>query len=264
MTEVGIAIAVALGLWWVGTAVVLYLDGLPRGTFRWSMLGASAVFALALYGLIATGSQTTVTGALLSFGCGVLAWGWQEMSFLTGFLTGPRKSACPSGCRGARHFLHGVQAILWHELAIIVGAALLVTVTWGESNQVGTRTFLVLWGLRQSAKLNLFFGVPNPGEEFLPEHLRYLKSFFRHRSMNLLFPLSVTGATVYAAVLVCDAFGSTVTPFQVAGDILLATLTALGIVEHWLLVLPIRTSALWSWGMRSRARTGNAAVVRSV
>ena len=29
-----------------------------------------------------------------------------------------------------------------------------------------------------SAKLNVFLGVPNLNEEFLPEHLRYLQSFF--------------------------------------------------------------------------------------
>ena len=33
--------------------------------------------------------------------------------------------------------------------------------------------------MRQSAKLNLFLGVRNLGVEFLPQHLRYLQSFFR-------------------------------------------------------------------------------------
>jgi putative photosynthetic complex assembly protein 2 len=254
MIEVALSVGFALLLWWAGTALVLYLDGLPKGTFRWSMLGATGLLVLAVYGIIATGSQTTVAGALLSFACGLLVWGWAEMSFLTGLLTGPRKSACAPECSGAAHFVHGIEAILWHELSLVAGAAVLQTLSWGNANQIGTHTFLVLWALRQSAKLNLYLGVANPGEEYLPPHLRYLRSFFRHRPMNLLFPLSVTGATVVAVWLIVDATAAGATPFRMTADILLATLTTLGLIEHWLLVLPIRTSALWSWGMRSRER----------
>jgi putative photosynthetic complex assembly protein 2 len=43
----------ALFLWWLSTGVILYLDRLPRRTFRWSMLGATALAAAALYGLAA-------------------------------------------------------------------------------------------------------------------------------------------------------------------------------------------------------------------
>ena len=38
----------------------------------------------------------------------------------------------------------------------------------------------------------MFLGVPNLTEEFLPEHLHYLKSFLSRKPMNLLFPVSVT------------------------------------------------------------------------
>ena len=37
----------------------------------------------------------------------------------------------------------------------------MVALTWGGANQVGTWTFLVLWVMRLSAKLNVFLGVPN-------------------------------------------------------------------------------------------------------
>jgi hypothetical protein len=36
------------------------------------------------------------------------------------------------------------------------------------------------------------------------------------------------------------------------GLILVATLLAMAIVEHWLLVLPIQSTALWRWAMRKR------------
>ena len=47
------------------------------------------------------------------------------------------------------------------------------------ANQVGLWTFVILWAMRQSAKLNVFLGVRNLSEEFLPEHLRYLETSLR-------------------------------------------------------------------------------------
>ena len=87
-----------------------------------------------------------------------------------------------------------MRAILWHELGIVVVGVAIVLVTWGQPNQVATQTFLVLWVMRTSAKLNLFLGVRNLSEEFLPPHLAYLQSFFRRRPMNALLPFSVLGA----------------------------------------------------------------------
>ena len=34
----------ALFVWWFSTGLILYLDRLPRHTFRWSLLGAKVVF----------------------------------------------------------------------------------------------------------------------------------------------------------------------------------------------------------------------------
>ena len=67
------------------------------------MLGATALTVLALYGLAATSDDTSVAGAYCAFTCGLVIWGWHEMSFLMGFVTGPRREACARGCRGWRH-----------------------------------------------------------------------------------------------------------------------------------------------------------------
>ncbi|MGI3777705.1 MAG: putative photosynthetic complex assembly protein PuhE, partial [Janthinobacterium lividum] len=167
----------ALFVWWFSTGVIMYLDGLPRPTFKWSMLGATVLLAASLYGLHATGSDTSVRGAYVGFTCGLLAWGWQEISFYMGFVTGTRKQPCEEGCRGWRHFGHAIQTSLWHELAIIAAAIAVVALTWHAPNQVGMWTFMVLWWMHQSAKLNVFLGVRNLNEEFLPEHLQFLRSF---------------------------------------------------------------------------------------
>ena len=253
MSQHALPVLFTLLLWWFSTSVILYLDGLPRWTFRWSLLSATLLLALALYCLAVTSTDTSVGGAYLAFTSGVLVWAWQEVSFLMGFVTGPRRSACPDGCSGWQHFGHAIQAILYHELALIAAAAAVVAVTWNGANQTGTWTFLILWAMRTSAKLNLFLGVRNLSAELLPDHLRYLKAFFTKRPMNLLFPLSVTVATIVTTALVQTAVHPATGEFQAAGLTFLATLMALAILEHWLLVLPLPTTALWRWGLRSRS-----------
>jgi putative photosynthetic complex assembly protein 2 len=124
---------------------------------------------------------------------------------------------------------------------------------WGAPNQLGAWTFVALWLLRWSAKLNLFLGVPNLNDDWLPEHLRYLGSYIPRRPMNLLFPVSVTAATAVTGALILGATEAT-TDFARAGLTLLATLLFLGLLEHWFLVLPLRDSALWSWALRLAGR----------
>ena len=179
-------------------------------------------------------------------------WGWHELSFLTGWVTGPRQHAADPGAQGWQRFVQAVQAILWHELAILASGLMIVAITWGAPNQIGTQTFAVLWVMRISAKLNVFLGVRNLSIELLPPHLAYLASFFRKRAMNLLFPLSVSASTVVAVWMVNEALGSPAGSARATGLLLVATLLVLAILEHWLLVLPLQATALWQWAMRNR------------
>jgi len=260
----GLPLLYTLLVWWFSTGVVLYLDGLPPRTFRWSLLGASVVGVGALLGLWATSADATRAGAYAAFTCAVLVWGWNEMAFLMGFVTGPRRVACPEGCGGWSHFGHAVEAILYHELALVASGAAVVAVTWGGVNRVGAWTFAVLWVMRLSAKLNVFLGVPVPGESFLPEHLRYLGSFFSRRAMNALFPVSVTASTLVTAALVERALVPGASAFEIAGTSLVAALLGLAVLEHWFLVVPLPTEVLWRWGMRSRVEPQDDASGRVV
>lgn len=245
----------ALFVWWFSTGIIMYLDGLPRSTFKWSILGATILMVFSLWGIRASSGDHTLSGAYCAFTCGLLAWGWQEISFYMGYVTGPRKEPCPEGCRGWKHFGHAIQTSLWHELAIIVSGIVIVAITWGQPNQVGMWTFMVLWWMHQSAKLNVFLGVRNLNEEFLPEHLQFLKSFLTKKPMNLLFPLSITISTVILVKLVQAAIDSHGSRFDAAGFCFLATLMGLAIVEHWLLMLPLPAAALWGWSLKSRKPT---------
>ncbi len=251
MLELLIPAVFAAFLWWFSTGLVLLLDGLPRTTFRWSLQIAS-LLALAGIGAIASTSQElSVTSAYVAFGGALLVWGWQELSFLTGWITGPRRQPSFATPGSWRHFRDAVDAILWHELAIIGGGLLIAAITWHGANPVALWTYGVLWVMRTSAKLNLFFGVRNLSEEMLPPHLAYLQSFFRRRRMNLLFPWSVVGGTSVATVLVMRALDPSASDGQTAGLTLVAALLALAVLEHWLMVLPINVNTIWQWAMRS-------------
>ena len=264
MTAYALPVLATLLVWWFSTGLILFLDGLPRRTFPWSMAAATALGCAALYGLVRTSGDATVAGAYLSFLCGVAVWGWHELAFLTGFVTGPRATSCPPGATGWRRFGYAAETLIFHELAILLTALLLVLLTRDGVNQVGTGAFLLLWLLRLSAKLNLFLGVPNLAAEFLPDHLRYLRSYQARRGMNALFPVSVTAATAAVVLLAQQAAAPEASAFDATGYALLATLAALGLLEHWFLVLPLPVAALWRWGFRSRAsesRPGSPPVI---
>jgi len=241
-----------LFVWWFSTGVILYLDGLPPRTFRWSFLGASIAFGLALCALVGIGARTTPAAAYAGFASGIVCWGWVEIGFLMGFVTGPRRSACPAGSRGWRRARHAFEAILHHELALLAVALALAGISRGAANQTALGTFLLLWLMRLSAKLNVFLGVRNLGEEFLPEHLRYLHSYLSRRAMNWLFPFAVAAAIAGAVTLWRSALATSNSTYITTDRALLATLLSLAILEHVMLVIPIPTTGLWSWGFSAR------------
>lgn len=249
MTEALWPILFAVFVWWFSTGLVLLLDGLPRTTFRWSHLISTSLAVMALVGLQRTASQGDVGSAYCAFTCALLVWGWHELSFLTGWVTGPRQRPLDAGARGWRRFVQATATLIWHELAILATGLLIVVLTWGGPNQVGTATFGVLWAMRISAKLNVFLGVRNLSIQLLPVHLRYLGSYFRQRAMNLLFPFVVSTATAVAVLLVDHALVQTPGSAAAVGAWLVTALLVLAIVEHWLLVLPLEATALWRWAL---------------
>ncbi len=254
----------ALFMWWFSTGVVLLLDNLPRPTFRWSMIAGTAVFVLALHRLSVSAHDTTVAGAYAAFTYAILAWAWQEMSFFMGFVTGPRRVAADPDATFWERFCQGVAACLWHELAIIGTAIVIVATTWHAPNQAGTWTFMLLWLMRTSAKLNVFMGVLNLGEELLPQHLRYLLSFMARRRMNVLMPVVLVGGTI-GTVLLAQVADAAIDPAAAAWWAFLAAMMALAVIEHAFLVLPLPFARLWAWSLKfqpGRRRPGRVRETR--
>ncbi len=237
-------------LWWFSTGVIFFLNARPAHTFRWSLLGASIVALIALLGLWHSARSLSVVSVFVSFGCGLVVWGWHTMSYYMGMITGPQREPCPDHCKGLMRFLRAAATSFHHELAILATAGLIVGLTWNQPNLLGLWTFLLLWGMHLSAKLNVFLGVRNLNIEFIPQRLSYLTSYFRQASMNLLFPVSVTVGTVLTVMFVHSAIDASSDLARAAGYLLLAALAGLAVIEHWFMMLPVRAEALWSWSLK--------------
>lgn len=253
MTGFGFPTVYAVLVWWFATGIILFLDGLPRRTFRWSLVAATAVLLAALYGMRESAFALSSRGAYTGFTCAILVWGWLEMSFLMGYITGPRKHACAENCAGWRHFLHASQTVIHNEIATVVGGGCVLAATWHAPNRIALWTFLILWSMRLSAKLNLFLGVPNLGEKLLPAHLSYLSGFFKRRPMNMLFPFSILISTTLT-VMLAHRYMSSEDAFHTSIYGLLTSLLGLGVLEHWFMVMPLPSEKLWNWARRP-ART---------
>ena len=237
----------ALLAWWFGTGAILWLVRRPAGGFRWRM---AAVTVAGLASLWAAWHSMLVGGpaaAYLGFASVIVMWGWHEMAFLSGWITGVRKSPLTPGVRGMLRFHQSVQVVLHHELALILNFALLWVLQQGHPNHVAICTFALLWCMRLSAKLNLFFGVPEVGEQYLPPHLTYLASYFRRGRVSLFFWVSMAVASGSWLWLVGQARSGAVE--VTTGWVLLAALLGLAIVEHLIMMFPLPLQKLWGWAM---------------
>jgi putative photosynthetic complex assembly protein 2 len=144
---------------------------------------------------------------------------------------------------------YAFQTINYHELALLSLGVILFFINLDSINQTGFWTFVILWGMRQSTKINIFLGVLNFNESFLPQHLQYLVTYFRRRAMNYLMPFSVL-VSVMILIPIWSSAGIDSSPFDRASYALLGTLLALGLLEHLFLILPFPTELLWKWGYK--------------
>ncbi len=236
--------------WWLSTGAIFALIGLPRATFKWTAMGATALLAGATFLLVALRADTSVTGAYAGFAAGLALWAWHEVMFLTGFITGPSRVPCPEGLKGFARFRAGVAAVLHHELAIIAHAAIIAGLSWGAANQFALWTFLILWGMRISAKLVVFTGAPNLVDQFMPRHLDYMKTYFSRRAPGGVFAAALVTITTVSVMLALTAFGHPAGSHASAGFLLLTALAILAVIEHWVLILPVRDPSLWGWAMK--------------
>lgn len=250
MTSVWFAIGFALFAWWFFTGAILLIvrraDAGDQVAHGRNVFLTVPFFALGFAGLWISAQEMTVTNVYLAFVAVLLVWGWIELAFLSGVITGPEKAPCPETLRGYPRFARAWDTISRHEL-LLAGAMLsVVMLTAHAENTVGLWTFVILFTARISAKLNLFFGVPRINTEFVPAPLQHIKTYFRKGPITAAFPIGVTFLSVTAACFAERLFSAQTTADTV-GFALLTALAALATIEHWFMVIPLPDAKLWRW-----------------
>ena len=94
----------AVLLWWAATGLVLVLQHRPRQHHARLMLAASVGLAGAFWAIRTSAGDPSEAGAYLGFSAAIAVWGWQEMSYYMGFVSGPRPVACAPSVRGLDRF----------------------------------------------------------------------------------------------------------------------------------------------------------------
>lgn len=243
--------AVAVFLWWFSTGAILWAvrraDRGGPGAHLNTTLAGLPMLALGLYGADWAAAATGPEAAYAGFASALLVWGWIELAFLTGIVTGWVRTPLPAACDGPTRFLRAFGTLAWHELALLAGLISVMVLSAGADHPFAAWTFLVLFFARISAKLNVFLGVPHINEEFLPRPLAHLGSYFRRRPMNPVFPVSVSALTFAAGCWIERLIAWEPGSGPATGFALLAALTLLALVEHWFMILPLPDAALWRW-----------------
>ncbi|MFN3590807.1 MAG: putative photosynthetic complex assembly protein PuhE [Thermaurantiacus sp.] len=248
-----IGVFAVIAAWFVATGAVLWLDRRPVETYGVSLMAATALAGVATAVILVTAEMGGAGAAWAGFFAALVVWGWHEISFLMGLVTGPRRLPCPPGARGWKRFRFATAVLIHHEIALAATALLLFMITWGQPNQVAPLTFLLLFVMRLSTKLNIFLGVPHMVTDMLPAHLDYMKSYFGPKTgRNVLMPVSLLLVAGLAVALAAGAVAAAPGSAQSATLVILFTLTLLALVEHLFLILPFRESAMWGWAMNQR------------
>ncbi|MEL7344064.1 MAG: putative photosynthetic complex assembly protein PuhE [Pseudomonadota bacterium] len=245
-----IAALIALFTWWFSTGAILWL---VRQAERYGVWGPqrAALLALPLLGIgfraIAVSGESA---PYLGFFGALAVWGWIELAFLTGLITGPNRLPAKIGMSEVARLRAAWGTIAWHELALAIALISIISMSSGAADKTALWTFLVLYFARISAKLNFFLGVPRHHIEFLPEGIAHMGTYFRSGGPGWFYAASNIALT-FAVFCWIERYMAT----GGIGFALLGTMTALALLEHWLMVLPLPDEKLWRWMIPAPAKT---------
>jgi putative photosynthetic complex assembly protein 2 len=259
-----IAAIFAIFSWWFFTGIILLIvrraDRAGATSHRTSVVLSIPLLALGIAGLVISAASLTVMNVYLAFFSVLLVWGWIELAFLSGIITGPERSECPDKLTGWTRFVRAWHTLSYHELLLLCGLLVVTVITTGSENTFGFWSYFILFAARISAKLNLFFGVPRINTEFVPKPLHHLKSYFRQGNVTVAFVIGVTFLSLATACFAERLISAETAPME-AGFTLLFALAALATLEHWLMVIPLPDAKLWRWmlpAMPTTSKTGQS------
>ncbi len=244
-----IAIIAAICIWWFATGAVIALAQQGSSHAGAVMAMVTAIAIAALFGLHESLSMQSIAGTYLGFVSAIGLWAWHETSFLLGLITGPSRVELSDAPARKSRFQAAFLTVRDHEIALALTAALLLWFMYGGANLTGLLTFLLLWVMRISTKINIFLGAEHAISDMLPARLDYLKTYFRTDRTSRWFWVSLGACTVLLGAMIAAATAASEQHVILMWS-LLATFCGLALIEHLFLVLPLRESALWHWAVR--------------
>ena len=248
-----IAAALAVFAWWASTGAILLASRRAerRGRPVRTVLLALPLMALGLVGFVWSAGRTDTMAVYAAAASALAIWGWIELAFLAGVITGPSRLPAKPGVPEWERFIRAWGTVAYHEMTLTAGLIALALTAHGAANRFGLWVFAILYTARISAKLNLYLGVRKVNTEFIPRSLSHLPSHFREARINWLFPTSVTLLTFATFRLGEQAAGGGA---EGVGFALLATMTALALLEHWFMVVRLPDEKLWRWMLPERRK----------
>ena len=262
MASPWIAALLAIFTWWFFTGAILLVvrtsDSGKEVAHGRSVFLSIPIAALGVAGLVISTAELNTVNVYISFISALLVWGWIELAFLAGIITGPERTICPNDIKGWDRFYRAYSTLMHHELLLAGSMLVIVIICTNGANTFGMWTYLILFVARISAKLNLFFGVPQINTEFVPKPLEHLKSYFTQGRITIAFPIGVTFLS-FATACFAERWTVSETSAQAIGFALLTSMAALATIEHWLMVVPLPDAKLWRWMLPTpnTAKTGD-------
>ena len=252
MFDTLLPILIAVFAWWVSTGILIWLVGRSERVRLAAAIVLSSLMIGSTFAVVELRETTSMLGVYAGFLVGILLWAWHEAMLLFGYISGPRRSNCPTGLDGWQRFKVSAQTVIHHEILIALHAGLIIWLSFNGTNQVAAATFVLLWGMRISAKMLIFFGAPNASHHFLPMHLKYLSTYFNTRQRTRLFPLFLVLTSAVACFLLFNGLFQQAASLEAVSNMLLGTLALLAVFEHIALILPIPDQRLWAWAVRNK------------
>ncbi|HYW49099.1 MAG TPA: DUF3623 family protein [Gemmatimonadaceae bacterium] len=246
---VGKGTLAVVGFWWLVTGVIVALQ-----RNEWTKLAAwtisTAVAIWAAYDIHGQRDTRTAASARRTFLAATAIWMWINVGLYGGWIVGPGHTASTAGVATVFRATEAITSLLWHELLCV----LVLFATWlhvrTSPNRIAFHALFTYWGVLQVAKLNIFFGVANPGARFLPPHLQFLLSYYGPPENTAWLPASVVVALGIALSFWWRGWQAK-DAFLRQGRALLAMLIALAALEY--LLLGVRSDApLWEVFLKAR------------
>ena len=226
-----LALAVAVLLWWLMTGLALMSVHQPQALRQPIFLLATIFATVSIWGVEANAASHTTLATVIRFCHGAYYLGVAGTQLPHGLHHGAGEAPCHGVDDVAARFYNALGTTIYHEFLVVTVVGIVCVLGAGLPNPTIQNTLAVLWLMRWSTKLNLFFGVRHFNSQWLPDNMRYITSYLR-AGKNSWFMLFSTTLAAYCTYLLFSYGQIAVEPATALSLFLIAWLAVLAVLEH--------------------------------